>query len=793
VKKFLWLFLLLPSLALAQGGNIGTNSSPITNVLGQAIPGVSVAICTSPATMGNSTTPCSPLAPIFSDPTLTMPIQQPQLTDSGGDWNAFAVPGVYQVQFYGQNVQTTMKQIVVGCVPNGSLTNCPPIGPGIALNGNNPWTGNETHTGIETFKNSDGIRWVDGTLWTTIQLAITDAGTSGAVVIDPNYPGSDSFTNPNSIPIIDLRNGAASYTRTFDVKSFGAKGDGSTDDTTAIQAALTAASGKNAKVLFPCSTNPYLISTTLTYGPQTFMDAPGNHCATIRVKSGLGQTIIMMQPTSVGEQGSRMSNIVLDQATDVYTTVSANIQLLSVDGTIGMILDNVEFKNVMTMAVWVDSAMGSPTKKLVIRNCRVDNALGDGFSFFGYVLDALLEGNIIENTDDDGIGFQQSINGGSPTGVAIIGNLIRNVNVRNSLGSTPRCIDIFGAVTNFAISSNSCDSSVGPGIEVQNDVSGRPAQGVISGNVINNAGNTASSVAGVPGAGIEIELSDNISIAGNTIVASRGCGIRVLSATGLSLSGNVARLNGDCGLQIEASQRMSISGNTLLDNGNGFNSVASTIPYGFLLINDSASAGQFDDRVTLSSNVSGDSRSGGARTQTYGFFVACSCGTSPGTIRVALNNFQDNVTGAFGGISSATLLRFENAGDTTISNLVNGISTPSISVSALMVSNTAPTIAGAGCGGSAAAISGTPNGTAAFAFSVGTAPGIACTLTLPTAPTAWNCFAFDQTSNSNADGSYYIKQTGGTLATVLFTFFAQSGIGTAPPDNDIIRVGCLGY
>ncbi|HWR13912.1 MAG TPA: LamG-like jellyroll fold domain-containing protein [Terriglobales bacterium] len=87
-----------------------------------------------------------------------------------------------------------------------------------------------------------GMRFA--TQFPSIQAAINDAGATGSVVIPREYPGIDSFANPNKVPIIDLR-GDASYRGVYNVKDFGAKPNDGADDWQAIQAAIDAASEGN--------------------------------------------------------------------------------------------------------------------------------------------------------------------------------------------------------------------------------------------------------------------------------------------------------------------------------------------------------------------------------------------------------------------------------------------------------------------------------------------------------------------------------------------------------------------
>jgi hypothetical protein len=53
------------------------------------------------------------------------------------------------------------------------------------------------------------------TQFANIQAAITAAGTNGSVVIPSDYVGSDSYTNPNHVPVVDMRN------NTFQVNNLG--------------------------------------------------------------------------------------------------------------------------------------------------------------------------------------------------------------------------------------------------------------------------------------------------------------------------------------------------------------------------------------------------------------------------------------------------------------------------------------------------------------------------------------------------------------------------------------------
>jgi len=88
---------------------------------------------------------------------------------------------------------------------------------------------------------------------TTLQAAVSAAGTNGAVTIPPNYAGTDGFTNPNGVYVSDLRQGnSQQFERS--VKEFGAVCDGATDDTNALQSAINYAQTHGVALTIPQGT-----------------------------------------------------------------------------------------------------------------------------------------------------------------------------------------------------------------------------------------------------------------------------------------------------------------------------------------------------------------------------------------------------------------------------------------------------------------------------------------------------------------------------------------------------------
>jgi hypothetical protein len=92
-----------------------------------------------------------------------------------------------------------------------------------------------------------------GSAQTTLQSAMSAAGTNGAMEVPPTYAGTDGFNNPNGVYVADLRQ-KSSQQFERSVKEFGAVCDGVTDDTNALQSALNYAETHGVALTIPQGT-----------------------------------------------------------------------------------------------------------------------------------------------------------------------------------------------------------------------------------------------------------------------------------------------------------------------------------------------------------------------------------------------------------------------------------------------------------------------------------------------------------------------------------------------------------
>src|SRR5579863_3192762 len=204
---------------------------------GHPIAGATITVCQATATG----TPCTPLATLYSDATLTTTAPNPFQADGIGNYHFYAPAGRYLVQISGPQISGTLNYpdviLPADVSSSGAGNNISAFG--LTLGGNLTVAGNATISGTLTSTNFN--------------------------------PGS---LTPSTLSVLGNETVAGPRPR-VDVTAYGAKGDGTTDDTAAIQAAITAVcnsypqSNAGGSIFFPPGvyvlTQPQLPSTAAIF------------------------------------------------------------------------------------------------------------------------------------------------------------------------------------------------------------------------------------------------------------------------------------------------------------------------------------------------------------------------------------------------------------------------------------------------------------------------------------------------------------------------------------------------
>ena len=192
-------------LAATAGAQGSRHDDIVFGTTGHPVAGATITVCQATATG----TPCSPLATIYTNATLGTASPNPFQSDGLGNFHFYAPAGRYLLQFTGTGITGTVTQPDVILAPDvtstGSGNNISAFG--LNLGGNLAVAGNAT---------------ISGTLTTATFSPSTFAPSSLQVT------GNGCFGGPR--PYIDVT-----------CPPYGAHGDGSTDDTTAITNAINAA------------------------------------------------------------------------------------------------------------------------------------------------------------------------------------------------------------------------------------------------------------------------------------------------------------------------------------------------------------------------------------------------------------------------------------------------------------------------------------------------------------------------------------------------------------------------
>lgn len=331
----------------------------------------------------------------------------------------------------------------------------------------------------------------------------------------------------------------------LDARQFGAKGDGTTDDTVALQVALdaVATSGRTRSLYIPGTDNYYKISASLTKAANVSIYGDGTSS---QVRQVTADTNVLTINSSAG--GS---------IKDIYVhgTGAGTGNGIVLSGSANVVISGVTAKNNGGSGI----AVYSSSSNCVVENCttndngiggidingsdyvRVSNNYGDGngTSTGGGAIAlyssnrCVLEGNACNNNSGFGIDARYS------TRSSVVGNICNN----NTYSGISISSGATGTSSKIVINNNNCEDNGEHGIVL--DAGGLAFfifYCTIVGNSCNDNGNSTTT------SGKGIYLEDNIY--GTTVI------------------GNVCESNYDAGIEVAAGSRQcTINDNICLNNG----------------------------------------------------------------------------------------------------------------------------------------------------------------------------------------------------------------------------------
>ena len=418
------------------------------------------------------------------------------------------------------------------------------------------------------------------------------------------------------------------FAEPFNVKDFGAIGDGVTDDTTVIQAAITAASGNS--LYFPKGT--YIASTLSVAVVESWR---GDGLATVlKQKASTAGHFITLSGTSkiltirhMTFDGNYLNQIAESTNSTIHVTAVGTATMAS-----GLDVESCVFQdgNNADISMFTDATRAT-NEFLTVRGCTflggaegtstthdtrsIDHRCSADFTIVGNFFDLRRTPVIFGRAGIlvyDGFALASS-----DRQRGIIANNFLNRMGRSHSSSTLGCIDVYNYGRSVTITGNTIVNAFGRGIQTKADA-----------DTLTITGNVVDTVLGIgiepPGGAISVNSSTNTLAYGNWVISANAIkdagtdGIVVTGnnvdlttfATDISVTGNTISNSGNRGITIGNVNNIVVSGNSIDRGVIGIN--AANIKKSALItsntISNTTAAGVFiadtsnNARITVSTN-----------------------------------------------------------------------------------------------------------------------------------------------------------------------------------------------
>lgn len=440
---------------------------------------------------------------------------------------------------------------------------------------------------------------------------------------------------------------------TFNVRDFGAKGDGVQDDTAAIQAAIDACNTAGGGIVFlPAGT--YAMSSIYLNGllgageyDNIVIEGIGANTVLFQLAGSDDDMFLIRRSTNITFRNLKFDGNASNQndgANSFYGGDNSCIiiarDINSVGSSAGVQEGQIRVEDCYFYNwFWCAMNISSDSWGLTVANCFFDGNNFTGGDTYHFAINNQckqfsITGNQIRNIDGGGIYFEgddTTLNEATYTSVDGFGYCGGN-QVENCLwGIRSQNLGIAHSIVGNQI--RDCESGIAldaSGLS-QSGESDWQHQNVVADNVVRNI--TTSTL---DGSGIVMINQRSGTVSGNS-VENAITGIRVTASEKLSVTGNNIRKCKAIGLRISDSSELAVSGNTITDNMQSASGTHETggSEAGITLFSSGSTA-----TVLISGNVISDTQS--VPTQPYGVLLYHSISG----VRVYNNMFVGNTTAA---------------------------------------------------------------------------------------------------------------------------------------------------
>lgn len=354
--------------------------------------------------------------------------------------------------------------------------------------------------------------------------SLTSVGTLGSLAVTGLTAGGTFSASSNA----NIRTTKGNFNVVLNVKDYGAKGDGSTDDSAAIQAAIAALPSAYGSLYFPAGRYIYSSGTTMDFSSKTHLAIYGYGAELYDNNSAAGRPFVFVEGScSYVDMHGLMFN------GNAASRVGGN-HMVMFNANYSHIYD-CTFTNAAQFAFYIGQDTTTITTNVLVSNCTFINTWADGIHInnANYIQ---VFGCGFENTGDDSIGLvRDSLSDTSaPTQIAIIGCNIKRAGY-GSGGISGMAIRVDEA-SDVLIDANLIDFNYQAGIEVDRFLSTTAynARIVISNNKLINCDQHAGELAS-----INLRWVQGAKVFGNKIDdPANGGGISFLDCSDLTIDNN---------------------------------------------------------------------------------------------------------------------------------------------------------------------------------------------------------------------------------------------------------------